>query len=82
MSMTRTPFPVSISKVNDIKICKEVRCCCSYDNQTFKILIFCSYYLHCITQRLRSIRHSSAGVLSDLIFVRLKTKIYDIFVLK
>ena len=40
--------------------CKEVRCCCIYDNQTLKISIFCSYFLHWITPRLCSVRHPSA----------------------
>ena len=57
--MARTPFPMSISKVNDMLICKEVRCCCIYDNQTLKISIFCSYY--CIIRRLCSVRHPSVG---------------------
>ena len=72
-----------ISKVNDMLICKEVRCCCIYDNQTLKISIF-----------VRIISTSSQGgfvqfvirlalaILSVLLFVRLKSERYDIFVLK
>ena len=55
--MNRTPFRMSISKVNDMYICKEVSSCCIYDNQTLKISISCSYFLHWITRRLCSVRH-------------------------
>ena len=41
--------------------CKEVRCCCTYDNQTLKISIFCSYYLNWITRRICSVRRPSAA---------------------
>ena len=52
---------MSISKVNGMQMCKEVRCCCIYDNQTLKMSIFCSYYLHWITPRLCSVRHPSGA---------------------
>ena len=52
---------MSISKVNDMYICKEVRCCCIYDNQTFKLSIFCSYDLHWITRRLFPVPHPSVA---------------------
>ena len=51
--------------------CKEVRCCSIYDNQTFKISIFCSYCLHWITSRLCTVRHPSpAGCSKSLTFCR------------
>ena len=67
MSMARTPFPMSISNVNDMLICKGVRCCCIYDNQTLKISIFGQYYLHWITRRLFSIHNLSGAGCSKCI---------------
>ena len=49
------------------------------DNQTSKMSIFGSYHLHWITRWLCSVRHPS--VLSVLLFVRLKSERYAIFVL-
>ena len=59
---------------------KEVRCCCIYDNQTLKISIFCSYYLHWTQRRLclQIVIHPVLAVLSVLLFVRLKCERYDI----
>ena len=69
------PCPMSISKGNDMYNvdCTDARCCCIYDNQTLKILIFCSYHLHWITWRLCSVRHpSAAGCSNCLTFCRFK----------
>ena len=71
MSMARTPFPLSILKVhvNDMKICKEVRCCCIYDNQTLQISIFCTGSPGGFVQ---FVIRPVLAVLSVLLFVRLK----------
>ena len=74
---------MSISNVNGMKICKEVRSCCIYDNQTLKnvnLLVVLFALDYCAD--LFSSSSVCLAVLSVLLFVRLKSERYDIFVLK